>query len=357
MAEEWGETQASAIPTIPEITKEEFIHRVLSLIKGEKWLKVSLAEAVNWLEGSDYYDEIMDNPALVKRIDQIRDLLKDPEQWTEGGRFNKLAEELATKTEPLLKEYSDIIQITNQVKAETADGVPITKYEYKIDQERFIDLVIEISKLQTGSDWSPGFSEEDLQKYREAVQLSLAKLDSLGGEVWLGRSDDRLYHIELNIVTNQFEGTSSVRLFWVHDNRDFGGSFDIQPPTETVPLVDTIFPMLEASLVQSRGSARRASIINSLSSMRAEAELAVVGPDWKYSADLCTNALADLRDEVDRFAKEPSVCNTSPVQNGGVSAWAAYANTGVGAENSFYCVDSTGYLGPGKAVGSSCVRR
>lgn len=111
-----------------------------------------------------------------------------------------------------------------------------------------------------------------------------------------------------------------------------------------IAIIGILASIIITALGSAREKARDASAIASMSSMRAEAELSV-GSDGQYSDTLCGTELISLRNAVD--AQVPTAGATDCNISTGFDAWAVGAGLN---DDTFYCVDSTGYSGPTSAM-------
>lgn len=119
-------------------------------------------------------------------------------------------------------------------------------------------------------------------------------------------------------------------------------------------VVIAIIGILSAVVLSSLGTARNkgkdASAKGSMSSMRAQAEM---GYNGSYLADLCTKTsttiggLATLKAAVDSQVTTASVCVQNAAPLSAPSGWAAVVKLN---DDTFFCVDSTGYAGSVSAV-------
>ena len=106
-----------------------------------------------------------------------------------------------------------------------------------------------------------------------------------------------------------------------------------------IAIIGILAGIVLTSLNSARNKAKDSSAQASMSSMRAEAELAL-NSSGNYPADLCTVALGDLITAVQENVS-PNTVNCDPVGSAG-SAWAAEVTL---SNSDLYCVDSTGFAG------------
>jgi len=103
-----------------------------------------------------------------------------------------------------------------------------------------------------------------------------------------------------------------------------------------IAIIGILSGIVLTSLGAARSKAKDASIKGSMSSMRAQAEIAADDNGGTYPADLCTNSLANLITGITN--QGGSV--TCAVGSGG-NAWAAYSPL-ITDSTKFFCTDSTG---------------
>jgi prepilin-type N-terminal cleavage/methylation domain-containing protein len=123
-----------------------------------------------------------------------------------------------------------------------------------------------------------------------------------------------------------------------------------------IAIIGILASVVLVSLGTARSKGKAASALESMSSMRAAAEL-MTDVNGNYPTTLCeSGGVKTLIDAVGTQTGAANVICADPSSNtGNVNAWAVSANMS-GLGGSIFCVDSTGFAGSTTAITASSVK-
>lgn len=121
-----------------------------------------------------------------------------------------------------------IFEITEKLSNEKIEEVNSRHYKYTIIKDNLVQFITEINKITE----SEPLSEEELKEFKE----SLALIESIEGEIWIGKKDSFLQKITFNVniketEQNKTEGKVAVSIQFKNHNKPI--QIEVPSPVKT----------------------------------------------------------------------------------------------------------------------------
>lgn len=319
------------IPTIPLIPWESF-----SNLKNQ-WIKID----------KDTFKSLMGEYYTTETEKQLEEAEK---------KQAKLKEEV----EKIIKEKK-FYDVKEKLSDEKIENRRIYRYLLVLKKEEVISLITELYERVTteylGAGYSEGFSEDELQKFREELKKQLneffEKIGEITAEVWIGQKDKLLHKVrgEKEIDLGGFGKSVSIegkmKIKAEVDFSNFNQPVKIEAPEESKGLDEILRPIIQMSLMGAQLKAQDAKIKADMSRMRVAAE--VIYQD-NHSSYLTVSCQKDK--EIQTLCESiKEVTGAEPVIYQSKDKYCAYVK--LTSENTYFCVDSQGpsvesSINPGK---------
>ena len=208
-------------------------------------LEVRIIDKIGYLKLDDFPDLGFD--ASFLKGQWIKGDFKEIKK-THSKEVQKEEQELSPEQQKKIKEAitkAKIFKITKELQDEKIEGVDTHHYKFSIDEEKVIQLFIEISKIISPNE---SLNEKEL-KGSLTASLDNEAIESAKGEVWIGKKDFLLYKLLFSSAIKETEKTKSEGKLTIQTQfKNYHKPVQIDIPKPTKPFEEVLGALLGGAL-------------------------------------------------------------------------------------------------------------